>query len=751
MKKLIFLFSFFSAILEFTYAQTGSNCLQANPFCTGSNYTFPNNTGVPSLGSVGCLGSTPNPVWYYMQVETAGNIDITIQQTSNGGSGIDVDFAVWGPFTSLAAGCGSPFPAGTPVDCSYSTAFIETANIPNAQPGQFYVLLITNFNGSAGTITFSQTGGAGSTDCGILSNADNDGPVCLGEPVTLTANIANASSYTLTWYLASDLTTPIGSGSPYVITPPAPGTYDVALIALDNISFEADTAYTTVVVNPIPSAPSFTSTAPACQGSTVTMTPDNIISGATYSWSGTNGFTSNQSVVSFPNATPGIFNADYTLVVTVNGCVSPPYTQSLSIYPTIVPVVTGPNEVCEGAFVSLEVTNANAFQSFAWNSIPGTNPQPVPAGSYIVSATDTNGCVTQSSPAHVVNLIANPLDISGDSTFCEGNNVVLNATPGKQSYTWSNGSSSETATYDQDGWASVTVLSQEGCLRSDSIYVVMYDKPVAAFSPEKVCAATSVTFTDGSSVSDVYGSTLVSWAWNFNHLNPDSTQALSTAQNPTHAFPGPGTYLVNLQVASSEGCKDTLVLPFLVVDPPHVNFSFESLCFGQGVFSNTTVQGSFPFESAVWSFGDASANESTLDTAVYHLYSSISTYTVNLTVTDTAGCVSDTTIDITLKNTPLFNDIPNVITPNGDNINDDFGFIPEVGDCYNYTFAVFNRWGSKVFETEAAGSKPFNGISNLGSKLHDGTYYWVLIAYGQGAGAGEKILKKGSITIAGTK
>lgn len=113
-------------------AQTGANCLDALPFCTGTNYVFPNSTSVPSLGNVACLGSTPNPIWYYMQVETPGNIDITMVQTSGGGGGLDVDFAVWGPFPNLAAGCGSPFPPGTPVDCSYSTAFTETANIPNA-------------------------------------------------------------------------------------------------------------------------------------------------------------------------------------------------------------------------------------------------------------------------------------------------------------------------------------------------------------------------------------------------------------------------------------------------------------------------------------------------------------------------------------------------------------------------------------------------------------------------------------------
>lgn len=736
------------------YAQTGANCLQAMPFCTGTNYTFPNSTGVPSLGNVACLGSTPNPVWYYMQVANPGNINITMQQTNSNGGGLDVDFAAWGPFPSLAAGCGNPFPPGTPVSCSYSTAFIETAVINNAPAGAFYILLITNFSNQPGTITFSQTGGVGSTNCNILSNASNNGPICLGQSVTLTANVVNASNFTLTWYLASNMSVPIGTGSPLVLTPPVAGTFDVALIAQDNISFASDTSYTTVVVNPIPSAPTFTSTAPACQGSTVTLTPDNIIPGATYQWTGSpNGFTSNQTIPTFPNAVPAIFNSDYTLVVTVNGCTSPPYTQNLTVYPTNVPTVTGPTEVCEGAFVPLDVTNGDLFVSFSWNGVAGSDPQLVPNGSHTVTATDANGCQTTSTPPHVVNLIPNPLDIIGDIVHCEGTPTTLSATPGKQSYSWSTGSSQETTQFTGEGYVTVTVVSMDGCIRSDSVFVIMYDKPEALFSPGKICGGTSVTFSNVSTLSDDHGSVENAWAWSFGHPDPGtSNPAVSFVEEPTHSFPGPGTYNITFIVETNYGCRDTLVYPFLVIDPPHPNFTFESFCFGEGHFTNTTTPGTYGTQSQTmfWEFGDGTS-ETNNNNEVYHAYPSISTYTVTLTATDSAGCVADTTIDITLKVTPMFEDIPNVITPNGDGVNDFYAFIPEVGDCYNYTFAVFNRWGAKVFETEGAGTKPFDGVSNLGSKLGDGVYYWVLIANGIGQGQGEHISKRGNITIAGTK
>jgi gliding motility-associated-like protein len=145
-----------------------AGCSGADPFCTGTTYTFPNTTGTGNAGSLDCLLTTPNPTWYYLQIATAGDLSITINQTNTGGSGIDVDYAMLGPYTSVAAGCSNPA-SGCVQSCSYSTAAQETATISGAQVGEIYLLLLTNYANQAGTITFNQTGGSGSTDCSILA------------------------------------------------------------------------------------------------------------------------------------------------------------------------------------------------------------------------------------------------------------------------------------------------------------------------------------------------------------------------------------------------------------------------------------------------------------------------------------------------------------------------------------------------------------------------------------------------------
>jgi hypothetical protein len=151
-------------------AQAAGTCNGAQPFCTGTTYTFPAATGTTAeVGpSYGCLSTRPNPAWYYMKILNSGNLVISISQVNASGVGKDVDFILWGPFTSPTAPCTAQLTAAKIVDCSYSGSATETATIPTAVTGQFYILLLTNFSNQPATITFSQTGGTGSTDCAVV-------------------------------------------------------------------------------------------------------------------------------------------------------------------------------------------------------------------------------------------------------------------------------------------------------------------------------------------------------------------------------------------------------------------------------------------------------------------------------------------------------------------------------------------------------------------------------------------------------
>ncbi|HIA35683.1 MAG TPA: gliding motility-associated C-terminal domain-containing protein [Flavobacteriales bacterium] len=68
--------------------------------------------------------------------------------------------------------------------------------------------------------------------------------------------------------------------------------------------------------------------------------------------------------------------------------------------------------------------------------------------------------------------------------------------------------------------------------------------------------------------------------------------------------------------------------------------------------------------------------------------------------------------------------IPNVITPNGDDIND-FFFVNERLLYEQVHLIVYNRWGMKVFEDLKYNNK-WDGDNFVAKPLPDGTYYYVL-------------------------
>jgi gliding motility-associated-like protein len=69
--------------------------------------------------------------------------------------------------------------------------------------------------------------------------------------------------------------------------------------------------------------------------------------------------------------------------------------------------------------------------------------------------------------------------------------------------------------------------------------------------------------------------------------------------------------------------------------------------------------------------------------------------------------------------------VPNVITPNGDGINDILTI--SYSSVSNFYFQVFNRDGQKIFESSSV-NICWDGRTNAGVLVSDGTYYYVLRA-----------------------
>ncbi|WP_073280663.1 DUF7948 domain-containing protein [Hymenobacter psychrotolerans] len=112
-----------------------------------------------------------------------------------------------------------------------------------------------------------------------------------------------------------------------------------------------------------------------------------------------------------------------------------------------------------------------------------------------------------------------------------------------------------------------------------------------------------------------------------------------------------------------------------------------------------------------WDFGDGTPHST--EANPLHLYEYPGTYSVKL-VARYAGCVVETAFAPVVVGEVL---VPNIITPNGDSLNDSFK--PRFS-CKPTLLQVFNRWGTLVFETKDY----HNNWSGQG--LPNGTYYYLL-------------------------
>lgn len=166
------------SVTTYSNCNSASLCINANSLCGSLGVPFVNTVGSPNAGSLGCLITTPNATWFYLPISQSGTINLKVTQGNNAPTynNQDVDYIIYGPFTSPSAGCTSYGPSNI-VSCSYSAASTEYPTITNAQAGKYYLMMVTNFSNQAGFITInSLPTSTGVINCtGFTFNAFFDG------------------------------------------------------------------------------------------------------------------------------------------------------------------------------------------------------------------------------------------------------------------------------------------------------------------------------------------------------------------------------------------------------------------------------------------------------------------------------------------------------------------------------------------------------------------------------------------------
>jgi len=205
------------------------------------------------------------------------------------------------------------------------------------------------------------------------------------------------------------------------------------------------------------------------------------------------------------------------------------------------------------------------------------------------------------------------------------------------------------------------------------------EPPVAIF--ETACSSTSPPFVvqfDGSKSYDTNG-TIIDYLWSF------GDGALGNGMLCSHIYAKAGTYNVYLIVTDNQNAR-TITSANVVVAPainkPPVAVMTTSTTNGHAPLS-VNFNGSGSYASApngtitnyAWDFGDGSTGTGPI---VTHIYTSIGSKTVTLTVTDHTGMKNSTTTNINVTEPPTQNITS---TPNFQNFS-----IPNQTGVFTLTF-----------------------------------------------------------------
>ncbi len=167
-----------------------------------------------------------------------------------------------------------------------------------------------------------------------------------------------------------------------------------------------------------------------------------------------------------------------------------------------------------------------------------------------------------------------------------------------------------------------------------------------------------------------------------------------------------GRYWVS--VTSQNGCKasDTTHISTLAPIPSDFLPHDTTIC----QFAKLTIQASHTYQNYLWN--DQSTGPA-LTVSQPGLY--------QLEVTDSNQCVGSDSMRLATKECLEGFFVPNAFTPNGDGRNDVFRPLL-FGNITRYRFAIYNRWGEKVFETQTRG-QGWDGKQN-GAPVGNGAFVW---------------------------
>lgn len=523
--------------------------------------------------------------------------------------------------------------------------------------------------------------------------------VCAGTPITLTATASPSGLYTYFWnrngsqsyvstvptYTASDFTN--GEQVTCIILP-----IDQCMIS-GGPSIISNTVTMSISTQPAPTVTITTPLVDICQGNTVVFSA-GVTNGGTvphYQWL-INGVSAG-APDNYTFTTAALKNADVVscLYTATTACALPGPVPSNNLTLQVSPLVT--------PSLRLDVTPSSGVvcsgQPVSFAADP-TNGGVSPNYEWKLNG----AAVGNNGPTYTVGNPAN-----GDVITCLMTSHAYCATPAEVS------APPVTLTVSAGGMATVVV----------------------GYTPYPACEGATLTFK--ATATDAGPNPVYQWAVNGTPVGTNSptykSSSLSNLDNVTCQVSG-GTG--SACVTPGSGVATVLYYPI-----PHVNTDKKVMISrGQSVVLDLGATGDI--STYAWSPATGLSDPAIAGPTAQPLV----TTEYTLLLTSSAGCTATGTITVSVVSTLL---LPSAFTPNGDGHNDVLYIMGAPAGAVIKEFAIFNRWGQRIFSVHNAppGDRAFGWNGTVNGQLAQAGAYAYEIVLGKADGSRE--VYKGTVML----